>query len=337
MRFVHTADTHLGFEITATPKSDPRGRKNRADSILRNFLAVVQHAIDIKADLFIHSGDLFNKHYLPRDLLDELIGPIRTLHGLGIPALILPGNHERSEFPFDLFHGLKNVFVFERPKCLSLRLDDYSVGVAGFPFIRNDSRRTFLRALEETEYRDLRCDLKFLMTHQAFDQAIAGPFMFRLGRSDTVAREALPLDLDYVAAGHVHLHQVLDHPLKPGMKIVYPGSVQRMSFAEREEEKGFVEGELADGKIHTRFIRLPAHDMEIVEIEAAGLTAGECEKEILAQTWRFREDLVIRFKLAGGARAKDYPAVDFDALRSRMPPVLECQFAIKVGNRWVLR
>ena len=64
MKFVHTADTHLGFEITKRIQCHPRGRKRRADSIFHNFLTVVEHALNIKADLFIHSGDLFNKYYI---------------------------------------------------------------------------------------------------------------------------------------------------------------------------------------------------------------------------------------------------------------------------------
>jgi len=129
LKFIHTADTHLGFEITSVPQR-------------------------------------------------------------GIPVLLIPGNHERSRFPFDLFHGSKNVFVFDCPKWISLRLGGYSVGIAGFPFIRENSRRTFLNALEQTEYDSLRSDFNILVTHQAFDQATVGPvdFTFREGRPDTVSR-----------------------------------------------------------------------------------------------------------------------------------------------------
>jgi hypothetical protein len=103
------------------------------------------------------------------------------------------------------------------------------------------------------------------------------------------------------------------------------------------EEKGFVEGELLNGRIETRFITLPAYEMEIVEIEAAGLTAKECEDEIASQFWRFSEDRVIRFNLAGGTRASDYPDVDFKSIRRRLPPALECQFLIKVGKRRIMK
>jgi exonuclease SbcD len=338
MKFVHTADTHLGFERTKTGQGDTEGRARRAQSILENFLASVQCAAESEADLYIHSGDLFNKHYIPRPVLDDLIQPLLDLGKRETRVLLIPGNHERSCFPFDLFHGAPNVFVFDRPKSISLEVGGYTVGVAGFPFIRKDSRRTFLKALKETEYEDVRSDLNILLTHQAFDQAVVGPgeFTFRAGRSDTVSRDAVPPHFEYIAAGHIHRHQTLPHPLKPGLNFVYPGSIQRMSFAEIDEEKGFVAGEILNGRIETRFKPLPAYEMEIVEIEAAGLGVEGCEEAIRSQFWRFREDLVIRFNLTGGTTSRDYSDVNFGKLRAEMPPVMECQFALRTGKRWTI-
>ena len=166
MKFVHTADTHLGFEIIKVAQSDPEGRRKRAHSILENFRTIVQHALEIEADLFIHSGDLFNKYYISRDVLDTLIQPFMKLTRTGVRVLIIPGNHERSQFPFDLFHGQRGLYVFDRPRSLCFTINGYAVGIAGFPFIREDSRRTFFGALEETEYHELKADLNVLVTQR---------------------------------------------------------------------------------------------------------------------------------------------------------------------------
>jgi exonuclease SbcD len=337
VRFVHTADTHLGFEVMRSAPSDNAGRRRRAQSVFDNFQAVAEHALTSEADLFIHSGDLFNKYYIPREKLDELISPVTTLAKAGIPVVIIPGNHERSEFPFDLFHGVAGVYVLDRPKSLVLTCGGYSAGIVGFPFIREDAKRTFLKALYETEYAGLRSDFNILVTHQAFDEAVVGPvgFRFKAGRRDTVSRESVPLDFEYIAAGHIHRYQILPHPLKAGLRFVYPGSTQRMSFAEWDEDKGFVEGEVIHERVETRFIPLGAWDMEIVEVEAAGRSSPEVEKAIREQFWRFSEDLVVRFNLIGGTALADYPEIDFDRLRAEMPSVLECQFAIKARKKWI--
>ena len=119
------------------------------------------------------------------------------------------------------------------------------------------------RALGDTEYHPLRSDFNLLVTHQAFDQACVGPagFVFSPGRQDTVSRKTIPLDFEYIAAGHIHRYQVLDHPLKPGIKFVYPGSTQRISFAEMDEDKGFVEAEVLNNRIETRFLPLPVYTL----------------------------------------------------------------------------
>jgi exonuclease SbcD len=339
MRFIHTADTHLGFEMGRTPAQDLPGRRKRAARIGANFQTVVDRALECQADLFIHGGDLFNKHYLPRLLLEEWIRPLSALDRAGIPVLVIPGNHERSEFPYDLFHGFKKAVVFDRPQSVVLNTGGYRLGVAGFPFIRDHSRDIFLKALEETGYRDLKTDLNFLITHQAFDQAAVGPgeFIFHSGRKDTVERRTLPLDFEYIAAGHIHRYQVLDHPRQPGIKFAYPGSIQRLSFVEKDEAKGFIEGELEGQRIHVRFRPLPAYSLESVEIAAAGLTSAELEREIEQQSWRADEDRIIRFNLIGGETTGDYPPLDFQRLRALFPPVLECQFALRLKGRWVFR
>ena len=76
MKFVHTADTHLGFEVTKISQCHPQGRIWRADAVFNNLSTVVQYAMEHEADLFIHSGDLFNKYDIPnqfRRLRDDLV------------------------------------------------------------------------------------------------------------------------------------------------------------------------------------------------------------------------------------------------------------------------
>lgn len=116
LRFIHTADTHLGFEITKTVRYHQEGRRKRSDSIFENFLRIIQYTIEVEADLLIHSGDLFNKYYIPRKTLDELIQPLSDRARAGIPVVIIPGNHERSAFPLGLFHGAFGALFFMSQK-----------------------------------------------------------------------------------------------------------------------------------------------------------------------------------------------------------------------------
>jgi exonuclease SbcD len=338
LKIIHTADSHLGLNVSKTRPSDVEGRERRAQGIWENFLRVVHYALDVEADLFIHSGDLFDKAYIPEGLLHHWVTPLIELSKAGITVLVIPGNHERSQFPFDLFHGTKNIYVFDSPKSVSVRLSAYTVAAAGFPFIRDNSRQTFGKALEETEYQCLKADINILVTHQAFDSAVVGPngFIFTTRRSDTVGRECVPTHFHYIAAGHIHRYQVLSHPLETSIPFAYPGSIQRMSFAEMEEGKGFIHVEVAEGKFHIQFRHLPAHDMEVVEIDAGGMTSSQLKEAILAHSWRCHPQLVIKFLITGGSKPSDYPSVELDDVRRSLPAVLECQFAFRIRNRWVI-
>jgi hypothetical protein len=95
-------------------------------------------------------------------------------------------------------------------------------------------------------------------------------------RSDeeVVERDAVPPEFDYVAAGHIHRHQVLQPTVEGGPPIVYAGSPDRVSFAERDEPKGCVLVELGDGGVTHRFIEHAVRPMRIVPLNVTGMDAA---------------------------------------------------------------
>ena len=76
---------------------------------------------------------------------------------------------------------------------------------------------------------------------------------------------ALP-ELEYIALGHIHRHQVLaDNP-----KIVYSGSIQRVDFGEEKDEKGFcvveIDPSLPRGNRSTNFAFQPVSARTFITI-----------------------------------------------------------------------
>ena len=112
---------------------------------------------------------------------------------------------------------------------------------AGFPYARS-VRQAFPRLLAATSYQDVDADARVLCLHQCVEGATCGPgFMFRDG-DDVVRASDLPADVAVVLCGHVHRHQVLRRDLRGRplpAPVVYAGSVERTSFAERDEVKGY--------------------------------------------------------------------------------------------------
>jgi exonuclease SbcD len=66
--------------------------------------------------------------------------------------------------------------------------------------------------------------------------------------------------------GHIHRHQALDS--NPPM--VYPGSIERVDFGERNEEKGCVLVELERGAARWRFHTLAARPFRSIELNVQG-------------------------------------------------------------------
>jgi len=86
-------------------------------------------------------------------------------------VVIIPGITSGPNSPLTSSPACGASNVLDRPKSLLLHLEWVFGRGCRIPFIREDSKRTFLKALDDTEYDDLRCDLNFLVVHQTFDEA----------------------------------------------------------------------------------------------------------------------------------------------------------------------
>jgi DNA repair exonuclease SbcCD nuclease subunit len=147
--------------------------------------------------------------------------------------------------------------------------------------------------------------------------ATCGPppgFTFRDGE-EVVAGGDLPADVAVVLCGHVHRHQLLRRDLRGRLlpsPIVYAGSVERTSFAEREESKGFLMVEVGAGGPGGRLLAcdfrpLPARPMRVHEVPST-TSAAELERQIRAVLAESPEDVVLQLRvperlLATGALA----------------------------------
>jgi DNA repair protein SbcD/Mre11 len=88
--FVHTADNHLGYE--------QYGVVERFNDFTRAFWAIADDAITRHADLFIISGDLFNKRAIDARTLMHAQQGLERLRDAGIPVVAIEGNHDRSYY-----------------------------------------------------------------------------------------------------------------------------------------------------------------------------------------------------------------------------------------------
>ena len=303
LRVLFVSDTHLGFDLPAAPRVD---RRRRGPDFFACFEHALLPALRGEAEVVVHGGDLLFRSRVKAALVSRALQPLLRVADSGVPVLLLPGNHERSFLPFPLLAAHENLHVFRRPRTVAIERRGLRVAFAGFPYAR-EVRRGFPALLLATGYRDQPADAKVLCIHQCVEGATCGPspgFTFRDG-DDVVAARDLPGDVAVVLCGHVHRHQVLRRDLRGRplpSAVVYAGSVERTSFAERDETKGFVMAEVGAGDgggrlLACEFRPLPARPMRVHEV-AASASADELDRQVRAVLAESPADVVLQLRVS---------------------------------------
>ncbi len=254
------ADTHLGFDLPVRPRVK---RLRRGPSFFRNYWTALGPAFRGEVDLVVHGGDLLYRSRVRPDLVADAFAPLKEVADRGVPVFIVPGNHERSQIPCGLLGVHPDVFLFDRPRTFLREVGGLTVALGGFPNVRRGVRDLFKALLEDSALLQQQADIRLLCLHQSVEGARVGPggYTFRDG-PDVVGAADVPDGVTAVLAGHIHRSQVLTAGLsgRPMPPVFYPGSIERTSVAERNEEKGFLTLEIggrSSGRVRWRFHVLP--------------------------------------------------------------------------------
>jgi exonuclease SbcD len=273
MRFLHTADWHLGRYFHGASLLDDQAH------ILDQLVAL---AVSEKVDAVLIAGDIYDRAVPPADavsLLDEVLS--RLVVGAGIPTIVIAGNHDSAE---RIGFGGR---IFQK-QGLTLRgpLGEFS------PVVMQDGQGTVvaihpLPYVEPAFARDLpgaetATDHQSAMTHvvgMLRSQFVPGQRNVLLGHAfvagGTESESERPLSVggsgqvvtatfdafDFVALGHLH------RPQSGGSEhIQYAGSLLKYSFNEVSHVKSVSLVEMgADGPPVVRRVPLsPRRDVRII-------------------------------------------------------------------------
>ena len=275
IRILFLADTHLGFDLPYRPRVT---RARRGTDFLDNYRRALTPAFEGTVDCVIHGGDLLFRSKVRQQLVFLALAPLRELADSGVPVFLVPGNHERSVIPYPLLACHPNIHIFSRPRTFVLDVRGLKLAVAGFPQVRESVRSRFSSLVEGTAWRTAESDAAILCMHQAVEGSTVGPseFVFRQG-PDIVPGRLIPPDFLAVLSGHIHRAQILLRDLsghRLGAPVLYPGSIERTSFAEQKEAKGYLTLEISGGSncasrlANIAFHELPTRPMFRVRIPA---------------------------------------------------------------------
>jgi DNA repair exonuclease SbcCD nuclease subunit len=262
-------------------------------------------------DVVVHGGDLLYRSRVPAWLAEAALAPLKTLAASGVPVLLVAGNHERGRMPYPLLAIDDNLHLFDRPRTVVVEARGVRVAFAGFPYV-NRVKHRFLSVLEEATRQAPPADVNVLCLHQCVEGATCGPGDFTFRHGDDVIRQAsLPQDVAVTLCGHIHRHQVLQPPGRA--PVIYAGSIERTSFAEAAETKGFVVLELARaGLTSFEFRPLQARPMVQLSVAFDRTLADDALAWMAAAIGATPPDAVVQIRVSGAVPS----ALTAAALRS---------------------
>ena len=312
IRFIHTADIHFGMENYG--RVDPvSGIHTRLLDFYHALNFCIDNAIENQVDFFLFSGDAYKTSHPSPTQQKLLLQSFLRLYKAKIPLVIVVGNHDNplsfgranslelfGDLPLSGFH------VIAKPTSLVLDTRHGPVQIVGIPWPTRNSiavsdKHSHKSATEITQY------ISQAVVHILQDMAqkldpnipavLAGHLTVCNGIFSGSEKRAIygtdPLFLpsqlaiapfDYVALGHLHRHQNLNHNGKK--EIVYGGSIERIDFGERKEDKGFCLVTIEQKNVtHFEFIKTPTRPFIQIELE---LEAGKPQTEqILAELIKY--------------------------------------------------
>lgn len=317
-RILHLADSHIGADLPARRR---RPGRRRGDDLIDSYRTALGRAREFEVDLIIHAGDVFDSPRPNTAALNAAAEPLLDLAASGIPIVIVPGNHERSVLPASLLFSHHDIHIIAEPRTLTFELNGVRVAVAAFPCVRRNVAGTFSDQLAAAGWRPGEADIDILAIHQTVESATCGPgnYRFRSG-DDVIDRDAIPAEFDYVAAGHVHRHQVLRRRRLDGPTIVYAGSTDRVSLAEKDEPKGCMLLSLDGGGLSHRFIEHRVRPMAVVALDVTGRTRARLRDEAADAVRSLPDDAVASLRLTGHAGAEGLRGLGLTRLARELRP-----------------
>ena len=263
MRVLHFSDLHIGVENYG--RTDPNtGLSTRLGDFLAALDELVEFALSNQVDLVVLAGDAYKGRDPSQTHQREFAIRLRRLSAAGIPTFLLAGNHDLPAMAsranaVEIFATLDvpNVYVGSRLANHTISTPAGPVQIVAVPWptrgamlARDESRGLSIEQIRQaTEDRmtaaimrnveTLDPDTPAILTgHVTVNGATTGTERsMMLGNDHVLNMSAIGQpQLEYVALGHIHKHQVLR---AAAPVVAYSGSLQRVDFSEESDEKGF--------------------------------------------------------------------------------------------------
>lgn len=192
MRIAHVSDTHLGVR--------QYNLDERENDVYNAFEQVIDRVIEERADILIHSGDLFDSPVPPIKALYVFKNTMRRLNGK-VRVYTVLGDHDRPKRRGMPPHKLFDLRILG---VSGLEFEEVNgVLIAGISNLRGRMVELLKEELKKFDLIAEKYKKSILIAHQAIDKFLPFEGDYELKEDD------LPRKATYYAFGHIHSRQIL--------------------------------------------------------------------------------------------------------------------------------
>ena len=253
MKFLHTADWHLGIKYKQLGDKAQQARNIRLKTVEK----LIQKAREENVDFILISGDLFDSNQVDRSLLTAVSQIFSDISPT--PIYLLPGNHDPlgrdSLFNDPVWEKLDNLTIFTQPE----PYDHGNVTIYPCPVSQKKSKDDPTQWINAQDNPNISIGL----AHGNLQVGFIDDANFPIKPERTTIS-----GLDYLALGE--WHSLFEQPDSNGIvRTIYPGTPETTKF-----------GEDASGQAVIVEIDVRNSPPQITPIEVGTLSWQKQEKEI---------------------------------------------------------
>lgn len=229
VKFLHTADWHLGMKYSQLEDKAEKARQIRLDSVLK----ILDHAGEV--DFILVAGDLFDNNNVDKQLLNTVS---EMLQNTSIPIYIIPGNHDPltldSLYWDPIWDTLNNVTIFMESEPFTLPY--HNVTIYPSPVNQKQSKNDptdWIKVSDQDHAPRTEISIGLAHGNLAIEGYIDNP-NFPINPNRTHLS-----DLDYLALGEWHSYHTFQDQ-KGIIRTVYPGTPETTKFGEETSGKAVI-------------------------------------------------------------------------------------------------
>ncbi|NLC03494.1 MAG: DNA repair exonuclease [Tissierellia bacterium] len=227
IKFIHTADIHLGLQFNNVSFHKDKAMARRRE-LWSTFERIVKKSIEDNVDFLFIAGDLYEERYFTLGDMKKVRDILATCPHVNV--IISAGNHDfiDQNSLYNKVQWTPNVTIFKSDGLDSKEFEELNTVVYGYSWDKIELKENMiLENIENTEDMN-----RILIIHGDI-----GANSNYLPLDLNVLKD---LNMDYIALGHIHKPNLFNN------KIAYSGSPEPLDFGE-SGDRGIILGTINNG------------------------------------------------------------------------------------------